>query len=122
MKKILFTFILLSALFITSCTTTPASKPLYYWSTYETATFHQLKNADKASQQELLAVYETIINGQKEDNTLRQTVPPGICADYGYMLIEMGKEKEGKALLQKEIDLYPESKVFISRVQEMIKK
>jgi len=104
-------------LFASCASSTPTQ--LYSWGSYESASFHVLKKADSASQKELLAAYDYIMNGQK--NTIRQTVPPGICADYGYMLINNGKKEEGIKLLQKEIELYPESKTFIDKILGMVK-
>jgi len=49
-------------------------------------------------------------------------VQPGICAEYGYLLIKQGKREEGLQLLKKEIELYPESKVFITRIIKQFEK
>jgi hypothetical protein len=50
------------------------------------------------------------------------STPPGIYADYAYVLLQIGKTEEGKALLLKEIELYPESKIFIDRILKMLKQ
>jgi hypothetical protein len=92
---------------------------MYNWSTYDLASYKYIKNNDEESLKELLKVYDTIINGQA--NTVRQTVPPGICADYGYMLIKAGKTEEGTKLLKEEIELYPESKTFVTQILGMVK-
>ena len=42
--------------------------------------------------------------------------PPGVCADYGYLLIKKGEVEKGKELLVKETILYPESKLFIDMI------
>ena len=47
---------------------------------------------------------------------VRMVPPPGVCADYGYLLLMNGKTDEGKALLEQETVLYPESKKFIDRI------
>ena len=49
-------------------------------------------------------------------------MPPGIYADYGFVLLQSGKTEEGNAMLEKEISLYPESKIFIARIIKMQKK
>ena len=72
--------------------------------------------------QSLFATYQRIMDGQNGETVYRNTVPPGVCADYGYMLILAGKTDEGKALLLKEKELYPESAVFIERVLEMVER
>ena len=134
-----FVIIAVSVLLLSSCATT---KNLYYWgsamsgtTTYEKAFY---KTTDKQSPQsicEMIAVYEKLVN---TPGGLRQVPPPGICAEYGYLLLKpetaqifrdnakasqkslfdtddydsLFKEK-GKELLLKEIELYPESETFI---------
>ena len=63
--------------------------------------------------------YQKIIEKQKGT---RQSVPPGIYADYGFILLQMNKTEEGKTMLQKEIESYPESKIFIDRILNMLEQ
>ena len=56
----------------------------------------------------------------KKQNGTRGMIPPGLYADYGYVLIQSNKIEEGKLMLQKEVELYPESKVFIDRILKML--
>lgn len=101
----------LFALFLMSCVSAP--KQLYSWEKYQERTYSYTKNATDKSLEELMSTYQILINNQ---TGLRKTVPPGICADYGYLLYKQGKKQEGIALLEKEIALYPESTVFISQI------
>jgi len=112
-KLILFCFVIALA---TSCTT---QKPLYSWGNYDTASYNYLKNSDEKSTKDLMASYQTIIDKQKGS---RGVVPPGVYADYGFLLLQANKTKEGKAMLAKEVALYPESKIFIDRILKMIEK
>jgi hypothetical protein len=113
MKK-KFLFIGLGAtLFFASCA---PKKTLYSWSNYDTASYIYLKNGDEKSIEQLIKTYQQLID--KQDGS-RKTVPPGIYADYGFILVQTGKTAEGKAMLEKEIALYPESKVFINRILKM---
>jgi hypothetical protein len=98
-------------LLLTSCVSTP--KPLYTWGNYQERTYAYIKNATEKSEEELLEAYQNLIDKQKGS---RNTIPPGICADYGYLLYKQGKTEEGLALLNKEIVLYPESSVFVSQI------
>jgi len=114
MKKILvisFLFFMLA-----SCTT---QKPLYTWGKYEITSYNYLKKADEKSIQQLIENYQQIIEKQKGT---RNAIPPGVCADYGFLLLQEGKTKEGKVLLMKEIALYPESKIFINRILKIIEE
>jgi len=105
-----------AALLLSSCN---VQKPLYSWANYETTSYNYLKNSDEKSTQALIDNYKKII--EKQSGT-RNMVPPGVYADYGFVLLQGGKTVEGKALLLKEIELYPESKIFIDRILKMIER
>lgn len=108
--------LLIPVTLLASCTST---KSLYSWSKYDISSYDYLKNNDEKSSQELIKNYQVIIAKQKG---LRQVVPPGIYADYGFILLQSGKNEEGNAMLEKEIALYPESKIFIDRIIKIQKK
>lgn len=113
MKKLVFGSLLLTM--FSSC----AVKPLYSWGKYEAASYNYLKKSDEKSTQQLIEVYEKII---KKQNGSRGVVPPGVYADYGFVLLQANRVSEGKEMLQKEIELYPESKNFIDRILKMTEK
>lgn len=115
MKKLVLILCTAFMFCLVSCGTTVK---LYNWGNYEKTSYEYLKAPNEETLADLIKSYEYIMSHQ--DNVLRQTVPPGICADYGYFLIRSGKTKEGMDLLEKEIELYPESKTFITSVKEMI--
>ena len=71
------------------------------------------------SVKDLIKTYQVII--AKQTGT-RSVVPPGIYADYGFLLLQLNKTVEGKEMLLKEISLYPESKVFIDRILNKLQK
>ena len=108
--KIFFTFGLF-CLLLSSCVSTP--KPLYSWGNYQEDMYSYIKINTDESLEKLMKSYQNIIGKQTGS---RQTIPPGICADYGYLLYQQGKTEEGLNFLKKEIALYPESAVFISRI------
>lgn len=97
------------ALLAVSC----GSTKLYSWYDYQEDYYHAMKNADEKSVAELAKTYQKIIEKQKES---RKIVPPGIYADYGWMLLQSGKTAEGKEMLAKEVELYPESEVFVGAI------
>lgn len=103
------------ALLAMSC----GSTQLYSWYTFQSDYYHYLKNADEDSQKKLAETYQKIIETQKET---RGVVPPGIYADYGWMLLQDGKTDEGKAMLAKEIELYPESEAFVGSILKRYEK
>lgn len=108
--------IVIISIFAISCTQT---KPLYNWKGYDDAVYGYTKNSDEKSTERLVKVYEKLISNS---GGTREVPPPGICADYGYLLIKKGETEKGKELLSKEIALYPESKVFIERIIKRLEK
>ena len=144
MKKL---FVLLLVTFcLTSCGLTSS---LYYWggsqngaTTYENLAY---KNYDKQTPEsicKLICMYEDIVT---HPGGIRNMPPPGICAEYGYMLLipenaeifakhATSTQKrtfvsteyatflpqEGKELKLKEIELYPESAKFIAPLIERL--
>ena len=144
MKKL---FILsLVATCLSSCGMTSS---LYYWggdqngaTAYESLAY---KNYDKQTPEsicKLICMYEDVVSNP---GGTRRMPPPGICAEYGYMLLipenaeifakhatSMQKRtfnsteyatffpEKGKQLMLKEIELYPESAKFIAPLIERL--
>ena len=48
--------------------------------------------------------------------------PPGLCAEYGYLLAKQGDTERGVKLLEKEAELNPESAIFVRRLIKQLKK
>jgi hypothetical protein len=111
MKKYIFLFIITFA--FSSC----ATKGLYSWDKYQQASYNYLKKADEKSIDQIMKQYKKIIKKQKGT---RLVTPPGMYADYGFFLVQRGDLKNGRVNLNKEISLYPESKVFIDRILKLI--
>lgn len=114
MKKLLFFTAL--TLVLASCT---VNKPLYSWGKYEHVSYNYLKNQDDKAIQDLIKTYESLIKNQEGS---RQTVPPGVYADYGFLLLQLNKVEQGKAMLAKELELYPESAALVERILKMTEK
>ncbi|MGC3976898.1 MAG: DUF4810 domain-containing protein [Paludibacteraceae bacterium] len=114
MRKICI--IAVTVLAFVSCT---VQKPLYSWNNYNITSYNYLKNNDEKSTQELIETYQKII--EKQTGT-RGVVPPGVYADYGFILLTLNKTEQGKSMLLKEVELYPESEVFVNRILKMFEK
>ena len=108
-KLFILTFFLI-ALTLTSCSSTTK---LYEWRNYEDSSYRYLKAQTPEAQEDLMKTYKTMIGKSKGS---RAVVPPGIYAEYGYLLIMNGKREEGVQMLEKEKELYPESTVFMNRL------
>lgn len=114
MKKLLLSAF--AVLTITSCTTT---KTLYSWYNYEDITYQYSKKRTDELKVKVMEQYQKLTDKQKGT---RGVVPPGLYAEYGYMLYMTGKQEEGLNFLKEEIKLYPESEKYISRIIKQLEK
>lgn len=92
--------ILLAGIFmiLTGCATQQ-----YYWGDYEKSLYKYYKNPGNIDDlTENLA--DTIERGERKNK-----VPPGIYAEYGYVLLAQGKAKEAIIYFNKEKEKWPES-------------
>lgn len=128
-----------AGLMLSSCGTTS----LYYWggtsngaTTYEHLAYKSYDKQTPESICRLLVAYEDMV---KHPTGTRQMPPPGICAEYGYLLLQpetaetfaryataaqrrafegtdynMLFRQRGEEMMKKEIELYPESAKFIA--------
>jgi len=111
--------IIISAICVMALTSCQVQQSLYSWYDSENATYTYTKRNTEETLTKAMAQYEKVINKQQG---LRKTVPPGVNAEYGYLLCKAGKKKEGIALLRAEIAAYPESEKFISRIIQQLEK
>lgn len=114
MKKLFMASVL--ALCFSSCVTT---KNMYSWYGYEDATYQFSKRQTEELRDKVLTQYQKLI---KEQKGTRGVVPPGMYAEYGYLLYKTGKKEEGIGFLKQEIELYPESEKYISRIIKQLEK
>lgn len=113
MRKLFFAAICVIAL--ASCQT----QQLYSWYDSEDATYQYTKKLTDEKLEKAMVQYQKVIANQKG---IRKVVPPGVNAEYGYLLYKAGKKDEGLALLKAEITAYPESETFISRIIKQLEK
>lgn len=142
MKKFIVSFF---AIYLTSCT---IQTPLYYWgsgvTTYENLSYRRYDKDTPKVMCQAIVMYEDMLT---HVGGSRQVPPPGICAEYAHMLLQedvmsvfyqhateaqkkcfetssYGSEAYVKAmkLLEKEIELYPESTQFIRPLISRFKK
>lgn len=145
MRNIILT--LFSIICIYSCSV-PTN--LYYWgkvtndtSVYENLAYRTYDKQTPKSICDLICAYEDMINNP---GGIRKMPPPGICAEYGYLLLKpetvsifndnaSSRQRKvfktdnlaahfneyGKELLSMEIQLYPESEKFIKPLLEKLK-
>lgn len=148
MKKVLL-FSVLTAL-LSSCS--PKVTTLYYWgggnyqcSMYEAFAYLSYDKQTHKNLCRLICVYEDMVS---RPIGTRQVPPPGICAEYGYLLLQpqtaeifletasykqkkaFGEQpsyealfkERGREMFEKEMELYPESVPFIKPLFEKLIK
>jgi hypothetical protein len=83
---------------------------MYTWKNYDDKLYQYYKNpSENAKFAEKLK--ETIVEAEGAGK-----IPPGIYAEYGYVLYEQGNFVEAAEYFQKEHDKWPESQVFMSKM------
>ncbi len=111
-KPILGSFLLL---LLAGCTTDK-----YTWNKYDDKLYSYYKNPNE-KEKFLAHLKETIALGEQKNN-----LPPGIYAEYAYLLYEMQNFSEAIIYFQKERDLFPESQFFMAKMidnsQKMLDK
>lgn len=126
MKKIKRKFsvvIVLTSLFLlcTSCSTMQISRSsLYKWYSYSQSTYVYIDDGySEKSQDKLCKMYEKLIS---DPSGTRGVVPPGIYADYAYLLLQEGRKEEALTAFDKEMALYPESKIYLLKIIKGLSK
>ena len=92
---------------------TPARIP-YNWGDYSSSLYTLKK---EPSDEKLQAHKQVLLQIIQESGGKALKVPPGIYAEYGYLLVREGKTEEGFKYLDLEAQTFPESKVFVERVK-----
>ena len=98
--------IVLCAGFVAGC----APKTQYTWGDYGPS-LYSLYSGDSTLNATAIKL-QTII----EKGEVTGTVPPGIYAEYGYLLLSSGKSGEAISFFEKEKLHFPESTVFMDRM------
>ncbi|MCF0184987.1 MAG: DUF4810 domain-containing protein [Bacteroidaceae bacterium] len=96
-----------------------SQKELYSWKDYEKNSYAYTKNPSEQTEKELLNTYQKLLDNP---GGARKVVPPGICAELGYIYYKKGDKNMAAKYLQQEIELYPESAKFIKRILDAVKQ
>lgn len=96
-----------SALLLGAC---GGGNALYTWGSYPGALLSYSKNPDQA------AKFSAAIEGTLRKAEAKRKVPPGLYAEYGYMLLDKGERDGAIIYFAKERDLWPESRVLMTKV------
>jgi hypothetical protein len=82
----------------------------YVWNGYDAKLYDYYKTPVE-SDQFMERLYEIILDGEPENR-----VPPGIYAEYGFMLYEKGKLADAVIWYRKEREKWPESKFLMDKM------
>ena len=118
MKKSSRVIIGISLLSLAICTTSCGTQTLYNWDKYENVSYAYTKGPNEKHEEDLMKCYDKML--EKQGNSYRKVVPPGIYAEKAYMLLKAGKKDEAMKYFDLEIKNYPESKLFIERIKKQL--
>lgn len=86
----------------------PSTK--YHWGNYENSLYRYYKNPSEVEEM-AEALAKIIEKGEREGR-----VPPGLYAEYGYLLFVTGNTGEAVISFEKEKNIWPESSVLIDKM------
>ena len=101
-------FVLMAAWSVAGC-----ASPLYSWGQYEDSLHTRMTDASAEGKQRAFGMLEKTI---REAEQAGQRVPPGVYADYGYLLYRGNQPEEAVRYFRREAELYPESKPLMDSV------
>jgi hypothetical protein len=93
-----------------------APQGLFYWGDYESSLYERY--VENNGQQTDAYLRNTITAAEQH----QQRVPPGVFADYGFLLFTRGEKANAIAYFQKERALYPESTALMNKLIEKIQQ
>ena len=96
-----------------------APKKMYYFGDYSQTLYKSKKDQNDES---LLNHKQELEKILAESETRNLPIPPGICAELGYLYYKSNNSKEAVALFQKEYQLYPESKHLMERLIQSVEQ
>lgn len=102
---------LVSSVVLTACA--PATH--YHWGQYEDSLYHRYASEDVAGAEASLR--ETIVTAE-----LQSRVPPGVYADYGFLLYRRGDHAGAIANFEEEQRAFPESAALMAKLIERIRE
>ena len=101
---------LLGLLLLAGCA---PQQQMYYWGDYSDSLYHAKKNPCVESLAKHKEALENIVEESKNRN-LR--IPPGVCAELGYLYTANNNTKRAIELFQMEKQTYPESTILMERL------
>lgn len=88
----------------------PKPKPEFNWHGHEQMLYALMMNHAN------LEAYGKFLRQQIDQQPEGEPVPPGICGDYGFVLLSTGNAKEAERYFLLERTTWPESRVLMDRL------
>jgi len=82
----------------------------YAWNNYDTTLYSHYK--DPSQKEEFAQALKETVEEAESSNR----VPPGIYAEYGFLMYEQGNSLQAIQYYQKEADKWPESRAFMTKM------
>ena len=82
----------------------------YTWSSYDTKMYKHYKNP--AEREAFVQSLKEILDNAEPEGK----VPPGIYAEYGFVMYEQGNIQQAVLYYQKEANKWPESRAFMNKL------
>lgn len=86
---------------------------IFYWGDYSKTYYDEMKKPCEDTSAAHLKTLETIIEQSRVKNL---AVPPGVHAEYGFIMLKAGKTDVAIANFEQEKARYPESRVLMDRL------
>jgi hypothetical protein len=102
-------FVIFGAVLVLTACATPQKK--YDWGSYEQSLYEYYKAPANLSAL-VKSIDATIADAEKAN----RPVPPGIYAEYGFLLLQQGKHQEAAGLFTKEKARWPESAGLMNKM------
>lgn len=102
---------LAAALIVAAC----ATPSRFEWGTYEGSLYAYAKKPENREK------YRTSLQTAIENGEKSGRLAPGLHAELGYLFLEDGNEAEAASHFQKEMEAFPESRVFLTSVLTRLK-
>ncbi len=112
LPRLVFCCFMFFTLLLAGCT----PPDLFYWGGYEDSLYERYVENDTGQTEAHLQ--ESIAEAQRGN----QRVPPGLYADYGFMLYKHGDKSAAINFFDKEKKLYPESSLLMTKLIDRVKQ
>lgn len=93
-----------------------AEKSMYYWGAYSSNLNNYYKNPGEREK------FIEKLHKDLEKAEQKNKVPPGIYAEYGYMMLETGATDQAVIYFGKERDKWPESNILMTKLIDRLAK